>query len=401
MNIGIYFETSKDAGGAHHQNINLINIFNKFLSKDFNFTYIVPTIEQKKIIEEKDCKCILFEKSLRFRVEQFLLRFSFFREIYKKISIINKFEKFLLSKNFDLIFFNTPSELVLLLNNLNFVIMLLSMQHRTYGFFPEYKGKHDNEIRDSIIDYAIKKSFKVFVGAEKDKDLLCKFFNADQNKIKVQPYTFSLPYIYEKNLNYDYDISFEYLKIPNKKNIFIYPAQFWAHKNHQYIIDVALGLKRSNVKDIFFVFCGFDKGNLKIVKKKIKENNLEEYIKIFNYLDDLELISLYLKCFGVIMPSFVGHTTIPMYEAFYFKKNIFYTKDLSDSKYKKFLTEIDINDVNSFKERYYQIIKNKAENDQKLEDAKNFYNEYCNSENIAENFKKVFEEYKFYKKTWS
>ena len=105
MNIGIYFETSKSAGGAHHQNINLINIFNEFLSKDFNFTYIVPTIEQKKIIEEKDCKCILFEKSLRFRVEQFLLRFSFFREIYKKISITNKFEKFLLSKNFDLIFF--------------------------------------------------------------------------------------------------------------------------------------------------------------------------------------------------------------------------------------------------------------------------------------------------------
>ena len=30
MNIGIYFETSKSTGGAHHQNISLIQIFNTF-----------------------------------------------------------------------------------------------------------------------------------------------------------------------------------------------------------------------------------------------------------------------------------------------------------------------------------------------------------------------------------
>ena len=36
-----------------------------------------------------------------------------------------------------------------------------------------------------------------------------------------------------------------------------------------------------------------------------------------------------------------------------------------------------------------------------LIDAKKFYDEYCDSKNTAENFKKVFDEYKFYKKTWS
>ena len=50
------------------------------------------------------------------------------------------------------------------------------MQHRTHGFFPEYKKGHDNEIRDDIINNAVKKSFKILVGAEKDKNLLIKFF---------------------------------------------------------------------------------------------------------------------------------------------------------------------------------------------------------------------------------
>ena len=68
--------------------------------------------------------------------------------------------------------------------------------------------------------------------------------------------------------------------------------------------------------------------------------------------------------------SFVGYTTIPMYEAFYFKKNIFYTKGLSDKKLQSFLTEIDINNINSFKDRYSEVLKNKKENDQKLLDEK-------------------------------
>ena len=73
-----------------------------------------------------------------------------------------------------------------------------------------------------------------------------------------------------------------------------------------------------------FVFCGFDKGNLKYIKKLIEDRKLQNYFKIFNYLSDLELISLYLKCFAVLMPTYVGHSVIPMYEAFILQKKYFF-----------------------------------------------------------------------------
>ena len=60
MNIAIYFKTSKATGGAHHQNIKLIEIFQKYLSKEFSFTYIVPSQEQKEIIDEIGSKSIVF-----------------------------------------------------------------------------------------------------------------------------------------------------------------------------------------------------------------------------------------------------------------------------------------------------------------------------------------------------
>ena len=400
MKIGIYFETSKNTGGAHHQNIRLLELFNKTLSSSYEITYIVSNSEQKKIIEENNSKAIFFKKGLLFKIELFLLKFSFFKEIYKKFSLNNRFDNFLLSKNFDLIFFNAPYEISLLTTKINFVIILLSMQHRIYSYFPEHQNGHDNEIRDYIIENAVKRSFKIFVGAEKDKSLLVKFFNAVEDKIVVQPYSFTLPKLYEKNSNFDYKKTFENLKLQTKKKLFIYPAQFWAHKNHKYIIDVCLDLKKMNKNDIYFIFCGYDNGNLEYIKQLINRNNLNNYIKIFDYLNNFQLISLYLNCDGVIMPTFIGHTTIPMYEAFFFKKNFFYTKGLSDNSVKSHLIEIDINDSKSFINELKKIENDNESNETKIKNAKLFYDKHCDEKIIVNNFEKVFSEYKKMRELW-
>ena len=273
-------------------------------------------------------------------------------------------------------------------------------QHKTLNFFPEYSGSHHNlDLRDHIISAASNRSFKILVGAHKDKKLLNNFYNTELKKIVVQPYTFTLPYIHQNNKDHDYENTFKKLDIGNKK-IFLYPAQFWAHKNHKYIIDVALDFKKNEINDVIFVFCGFDKGNLKYIKKLIEDRKLQNYFKIFNYLSDLELISLYLKCFAVLMPTYVGHSVIPMYEAFYFKKNIFFTENLADENLVQFLTEIDINDFSSVRTKYLSILNNLEDNQNKLQNARLYYNDTLNEKNMAESFIKIFEEYRYIKERW-
>lgn len=401
LNIAIYTETKKSSGGSHHQNLKLINIFSKYLHKEFYFTYIVTSQAQKEEFLKKNLNVLLFRKNLRYRVEQFLFRFNFFKAIYKKFSINSSLENFLILKNFDLIFFNAPYEASLLLNKINFIIILLSLQHQQLSFFPEYKSGHDIDIRDKIIENSVKKSFKIFIGSETEKDLLINFFNADKNKIIIQPYVFNLPTIFQDNTEYDFEKKFKDLDIPDNKNFILYPAQFWAHKNHKYVVDVAIQLKKKNIKEIYFVFCGFDKGNLNYIKKIINENNLNEYIRIFSFLDDFELISLYINCYGVIMPTFVGSTTLPVYEALYFKKNIFFTKGLADSSIRNFINEIDLNDVNSFIEKYYEVKNNNIKNQEKLINAKIFIDKHCSDTLTANNFRKIFKEYEYFKSLWS
>jgi glycosyltransferase involved in cell wall biosynthesis len=400
LNVGIYFETSAKLGGSHQQNLKLIDIFDKYSSKEFNFIYIFSDNNSKTFFKNKNINSIFFKKNFIHKLELFFFRFKFFQEFYKRLGCISEFEKFLMKRKINLIFFNTPSEISILLSKLNFIILLLSMQHRTHGFFPEYKGSHDSEIRDIIIEHAVKKSFKIFVGANKDKILLEKFFNLDSDKAVVQPYGFTLPTIYEKNKDYNFSKRYKDLNLPENKNIFIYPAQFWAHKNHKYIIDVAIELRRKQLNNIHFVFCGHDKGNKKYISKLIYEEKLNSFITILDFVDDFDLIALYLNCFGVVMPTVVGHTTIPMYESFYFKRNIFYTKDLCDDSVKKFLIEIDIKNPVSFIDQYIKIYNNKNSNELMLNEAHMFFKNMNIDALIAKNLYNSFKDYNFFRNMW-
>ena len=69
MKIGIYFETSENTGGAHHQNIRLLELFNESLSNKYEIVYIVSNENQKRIIENKNSKALLFKKNIFFKIK--------------------------------------------------------------------------------------------------------------------------------------------------------------------------------------------------------------------------------------------------------------------------------------------------------------------------------------------
>ena len=81
-------------------------------------------------------------------------------------------------------------------------------------------------------------------------------------------------------------------------------------------------LKETKKKDFIFVLCGSDKGNLKKVKSEIKNFELDEYFRIFEFVDDRELISLYLNSSIVLMPTDGGPTNLPMFESFLFQETV-------------------------------------------------------------------------------
>ena len=399
MKICIYFESSPREGGAFHENINLMKIFNEYNKNEFDFTYIVSSHEIKVILEKYGCKTIFLKKNIFFRIHQFLFKFIFFRYLYKKLNIKNAYEKFIFKNKFDLSLFNSPSEISMLASNLPFIIILFEFQHRTDNYLPEYTGFHDFNLRELIIDHATKRAFKVLVATNKDKEVVKRLYNANDKSIKIQPYVPFLPDIYENNKDkIDYKLIFDELSIKSKKFLF-YPAQFWPHKNHKYIID-AIDFAVNNCKeDLHVVFSGYDKGNLKYIKNQIKSKNIENNVKIFNYLSNDQIISLYLNSTALVMPTFVGHSTLPLYEAFYFKLPVFFTEGLLDEKLKDLVYEVNLFKPQDLFEKY-KLLDDDKNKENKISSASKFYNNNCSREQLFNNFKDIFKEYKYLKSRW-
>ncbi len=404
MKIAINFENLPKDGGAFHENILLTEVFKAFKGTKYKISYIVSNKKVKKILEEKDLDTLYFKKSLSFRIQNVLYKFDFFKFILDKFKIVNKFEKFIKKKNIDLVIFNNPSEMSLLASNLMYVIVFYELQHLKYNFFPEYKAYHNYDLREIIINNFLKNAFKVIACVEKDKKLLHKYYNAQEDKILIQPFVSRLPLIYEKNkTKLDFKDYLKKLKLDTNKKILFYPAQFWPHKNHKYIIDALdLMVNKFKNKDYHVIFCGYDKfDHLKFLKKQIEEKNLLNYFTFFDYLEDEEIITIYLNSHALVMPTFVGHYSLPLFESFYFKIPAFFTKDLLDEDLRKYVFEIDTKIPEDLVSKLLDIDTNKKKEVENLKnDAHDFYKSFCSLDRIKKTYNDIFEEVIYFKSMW-
>ncbi len=403
MKIAINFENLPKDGGAFHENILLTDVFKSFDNSKYTIVYIVSDKNVEKILKERNLKTIFFNKNLIFRFQNAMYKFPFFKFVLDKFKVVNIFEKFIKKNEIDLIIFNNPSEMSLLAFNLIYVIVFYELQHLKYNFFPEYKAYHNYDLREIIIKNFLKNAFKIIACVNKDKELLEKYYNAQEDKIVIQPFVSRLPLIYDGTKDKEgFNKYFTKFNLDSKKKILFYPAQFWPHKNHKYIIDaIDVMVNKFSIKDYHVVFCGYDKFNhLSFLKKKIKEKKISDHFTFFDYLEDNEIISIYLNSHALVMPTFVGHYSLPLFESFYFKIPAFFTKNLLDESLKKYVYEIDTKNPEelSFKLKY--IEKNKEEVHNIMKESFNFYQSFCSSEKIKKTYSKIFEEVLYFNSMW-
>ena len=131
-------------------------------------------------------------------------------------------------------------------------------------------------------------------------------------------------------------------KKKSKKIFFLYPANYWKHKNHEVIIKATKILLNKDIKNFKCIFTGSDKGYLKELKKLISLYNLDNFFELKDFVDDKNLFNLYKNCIGVIMTSYFGPTNLPPLESFIYKKPLIYNAKFSKEIPTKNCIMIDI-----------------------------------------------------------
>ena len=157
-------------------------------------------------------------------------------------------------------------------------------------------------------------------------------------------------------------ITSQKLKINEKfkvdKYVF-YPAQFWAHKNHVYLLEGLFILEQKYGLKISAIFSGDDKGNKKYVENHAKKLKLEDRIHFVGFVKNEEIVELYKQSIALVMPSYFGPTNLPPLEAFQLGVPVLYSDQpgLRDQVGDAALL-MDLKDPNSMALHLKQLIEN-------------------------------------------
>ncbi|MEJ5227781.1 glycosyltransferase family 1 protein [Thermodesulfovibrio sp.] len=307
LNIGLVFDGDLQSGGGYQQQLTTIIELKK--ASKFNFFIFVFSQENKKYLQSLDVDNVyLIKKSFFDKFYRLLFRQEFFNYLIKKFKLKSIFEKEISRYNLDLIYFLSPSSLSLDLVSHNYIITVWDLCHRDFPEFPEVNFFREFELRERLYKKSLKKAFAILVDSEIGRKNIVKRYGVDEERVYIVPFMpsiniFSSKYI---DIRSKYDIKGEYI---------YYPAQFWPHKNHVYIIEAISMLKKQGI-EITALFSGSDKGNLNYVLDYAKNLGVEELIKYIGFAPNGEIYSLYKNALAVVMPTYFGPTNIPPFEAF-------------------------------------------------------------------------------------
>ena len=304
MKIGFYLGDIKKPISLGELTFEL-SVVKEIISRETEHEFVFYYFGKNKIF--KDTENAKFVSLKHFRK----LEFSFFPFLIK----FNRIPLFSLNRklkkdNIDTIFFLTPYLYEHI--EIPYFAIIRDVAHRVLPMFPEYSSNYIFEKTEKKLNLFLNGASKIITGNELAKNDIKTLYNIiDENIVSIP-----LPYPnWIEHVKTDNEIlSKNHL---SKNNFILYPAQYWAHKNHIRLILASQIMKEQNF-NLKIVFTGLDRGNKKYLLEKVKELDLEDDILFLDYLEENELAALYKNAYALVYPSLAGIDSICALEAMYF-----------------------------------------------------------------------------------
>jgi len=351
MNIAVLLESKYSGGGSFSHSVNATIDLIKYSKFAKNVVIYTSHADNLKILRKLKLPVVLFSYNL---VDIILIkicnikviRFFFYLTGYK-ISL----EETLFKSKVDLLYFPVLSDLVFCLRKINYISTVLDLCHFQHSIFPEI-SKKVYQYKEKLYKFSLNRSAIIITSCASLKEKISNHYKIAKSLIVLIPYMPS--YLFNSSSKRNNILKTKYR---NLKNIFFYPAQIWAHKNHITILKAAKILQNKNYK-INFVFSGKDRGYQNVLNEFIKKNKLTN-VYFTKYLTSAEMHCFYKKCKGVIYASLLGPNNIPPLETWSYKKPLIHNNIMLDDVPKNTAITINIKDPKELSLAIIKIIKNK------------------------------------------
>jgi glycosyltransferase involved in cell wall biosynthesis len=396
INIAIFVSSDLESGGGHQYEYMVLHILKKYhKNKSIELKFYGFSAELQKDFSGIDINISIIKENIFQKIHRISLSNLFFYKIFSKIRMsLCSIEKKLASDKIDLVYFLSPSLVSQALNNIPYIFTLWDLGHLEELEFPELTNDRKFESRELIYTKSLKKAFKVIVDSAYSKQYTANKYNLDEKRVEVLKF---LPNIRVA----DNEVIIDIKNIYNLKNDYIYyPAQFWAHKNHIYILKAIKILRETKNIDIDVVFSGSNKGNLRYILNKAKQFGVDDLIHYVGFVPNSQIPCLYKQSLSLVMPTYLGPTNIPPLEAFFYKTPVCYSdKPSFREQVRDAVFYMDLKDPNSLVENIITIKNNKELVDYKVHKGLEILSSWS-EEDFYKSLLTIFGEYQYIRDGW-
>lgn len=332
----VFLETDNSVGGGFQQATNAALLAKRLPPELCTVTFVTT---RRSAIEELRLSGIDARYLPVHRWQKLLARFHVMWRLLnpppllKKHVYFNWIDRSLRGMGADLVYFTGPSYLALVTAQFSYLFTVWDLAHRDEVDFPEVRSGGEFERREQIYQLALKKATGVVVDSEAGRDNVVRRYAVDRERVHVIPFS---PAIGTQLPEHELNRPDRFIDIKEKYGLdcdyVYYPAQFWPHKNHVYLLRGLRSLEDRFGIRVGAVFSGRDFGNLAHVRSVAADLGLTDRIRFAGFVSDCEVTCLYRQAIALVMPTYFGPTNLPPYEAFQLRVPVLYSdlKNLRD-----------------------------------------------------------------------
>ena len=213
----------------------------------------------------------------------------------------------------DLVFFSGPDPRALQLYSHNYIFSIWDLAHLEHPEFTEVSLFGEFERREHMYTAATRRAIAVIADSRPGTRLIAEAYRIPKERIYSAPFLMS-PTIAKFQGN-EQDAAAVRQRYGLTDPYIFYPAQFWRHKNHGYILSALRVMLDQYGWAPQAAFCGSDKGALSDVMESAVELDLSHLVKYCGFVPDDDMPYLYKGALALVMPTYFGPSNIPPMEA--------------------------------------------------------------------------------------
>jgi glycosyltransferase involved in cell wall biosynthesis len=315
LRFGVVLEQPVEVGGGFQQPLNDVLWFNDWAKKSGNEAVILtPHRSTQQTLKDFGIEAELLKAGIRDHLVLSLKYCGPFDLLQVALRMMSPYEKALVRRKIDVVYFTNPSKWHLLLYKLPFISTIFDLCHRDAPEFDEVREFGDFERREMLFRSLATKAVLVIANAPELIDALGRRYGMEADRAICIPFSPSISVAKSANADDTKADAAVLKKYGLEPGYLFYPAQFWPHKNHATLL-AALALLREQGNNRRLVLCGSDRGARKNIDELISRHDLSQQISILGFVDSSELAALYRGSAALVMPSYFGPTNLPPLEA--------------------------------------------------------------------------------------